>query len=99
MPEGRSRRSLLAGMGVAAAAFSLDSCAAHGPLGANGEEQRLNFYNWDTYTGRSTLADFKAATGVAVKMSLFSTNDELFSKLRAGNPGFDVIVPTNNYCH
>ena len=97
MPEGRSRRSLLAGLGVAAAAFSLDACAGHGPLGANGEEQRLNFYNWDTYTGRTTLADFKAATGVAVKMSLFSTNDELFSKLRAGNPGFDVIVPTNNY--
>lgn len=97
MPEGRSRRSLLAGLGVAAAAFSLDACAARGPLGANGEEQRLNFYNWDTYTGRTTLADFKAATGVTVKMSLFSTNDELFSKLRAGNPGFDVIVPTNNY--
>ena len=97
MPEGRSRRSLLAGLGVAAAAFSLEACAAKGLLGANGEEQRLNFYNWDTYTGRTTLADFKEATGVAVKMSLFSTNDELFSKLRAGNPGFDVIVPTNNY--
>jgi spermidine/putrescine transport system substrate-binding protein len=92
-----SRRSLLAGLGAVAAGFSLEACAEHGPLGRNGEEQRLNFYNWDTYTGRTTLADFKAATGVAVKMSLFSTNDELFSKLRAGNPGFDVIVPTNNY--
>jgi spermidine/putrescine transport system substrate-binding protein len=30
-------------------------------------------------------------------MSLFSTNDELFSKLKAGNPGFDVIVPSNEY--
>ena len=30
-------------------------------------------------------------------MSLFATNDELFSKLRAGNPGFDVIVPSNEY--
>ena len=30
-------------------------------------------------------------------MSLFSTNDELFAKLRAGNPGFDVIVPSNEY--
>jgi spermidine/putrescine transport system substrate-binding protein len=97
MPERRSRRSLLAGLGAAAAGFSLEACVAKGPTGPNGEEMRLNFYNWDTYTGRTTLADFKAATGVAVKMSLFATNDELFAKLRAGNPGFDVIVPTNNY--
>jgi spermidine/putrescine transport system substrate-binding protein len=30
-------------------------------------------------------------------MSLFATNDELFSKLRAGNPGFDLIVPSNDF--
>ncbi len=30
-------------------------------------------------------------------MSLFATNDELFAKLRAGNPGFDVIVPSNEF--
>jgi spermidine/putrescine transport system substrate-binding protein len=92
-----SRRSLLAGLGAAAAGFSLTGCAENAPRGRNGEEAKLNFYNWDTYTGKTTLADFKAATGVAVKMSLFATNDELFSKLRAGNPGFDLIVPSNEY--
>jgi spermidine/putrescine transport system substrate-binding protein len=95
-----SRRSLLAGLGAAAAGISfagLEGCAEGAPIGRNGEAQRLNLYNWDTYTGKTTLADFKAATGVSVKMSLFSTNDELFSKLKAGNPGFDVIVPSNEY--
>jgi spermidine/putrescine transport system substrate-binding protein len=95
-----SRRSLLAGLGAAAAGLSfagLEGCAPKAPLGANGEEARLNLYNWDTYTGKTTLADFKAATGIQVKMSLFATNDELFSKLKAGNPGFDVIVPSNEF--
>ncbi len=92
-----SRRSLLAGLGAAAAGLSLSGCTAKAQLGPNGEEARLNFYNWDTYTGKTTLADFKAATGIAVKMSLFATNDELFSKLRAGNPGFDLIVPSNEF--
>jgi len=95
-----SRRSLLAGLGAAAAGISfsgLEGCAPKAPIGPNGEEQKLNLYNWDTYTGKTTLADFKAATGVAVNMSLFATNDELFSKLKAGNPGFDVIVPSNEY--
>jgi len=95
-----SRRSLLAGLGAAAAGISfstLEGCAPKAPIGPNGEEQKLNLYNWDTYTGKTTLADFKAATGVSVNMSLFATNDELFSKLKAGNPGFDVIVPSNEY--
>ena len=64
---------------------------------ANGEEAKLNFYNWDTYIGETTLADFKGASGIDVKMDLFATNDELFAKFRAGNPGYDVIVPSNDF--
>ncbi len=95
--RGASRRSLLSGFGAAAAGFSLEACAGKAPLGRNGEQKRLNFYNWDNYIGDTTLADFARASGVAVKMSLFSTNDELFAKLRPGNPGFDVVVPSNEY--
>jgi spermidine/putrescine transport system substrate-binding protein len=61
------------------------------------EEQRLNFYNWDTYIGETTLEDFRAESGIDVQMDLYADNDELFAKLRAGNPGYDVIVPTNDY--
>ncbi len=61
------------------------------------EEKKLNFYNWDTYTGETTLADFNAASGIEVKMDLFADNAELFAKLKAGNPGYDLIVPTNNW--
>jgi spermidine/putrescine transport system substrate-binding protein len=95
-----SRRSLLSGLGAAAAGLSfgpLDGCSSKAKTGPNGEELKLNLYNWDTYTGKTTLSDFRAATGVTVNMSLFANNDELFSKLRAGNPGFDVIVPSNEY--
>ena len=96
------RRSLLAALGASGAAavglsFGLDGCAPRTRIGANGEEAKLNFYNWDTYVGKDTLAEFKQATGVDVNMSLFANNDELFAKLRAGNPGFDVIVPTNEF--
>jgi spermidine/putrescine transport system substrate-binding protein len=97
MPRRRSRRSLLAGLGAAAVGFTLEGCASTARKAANGEEPRLNFYNWDNYIGDTTLADFKRETGVKVKMSLFSTNDELFAKLRPGNPGFDLVVPSNEY--
>ncbi|MFM9851695.1 MAG: PotD/PotF family extracellular solute-binding protein [Sphingomonadaceae bacterium] len=98
------RRSLLKGMGAAAIGITLNGalggCGEQTKptiTGGGSEEPKLNFYNWDTYIGETTLADFKAASGVAVNMSLFATNDELFAKLRGGNPGFDVIVPSNDF--
>ena len=60
------------------------------------EEKKLSFYNWDTYIGETTLDDFKEATGIETKMDLYADNDELFAKLKEGNPGYDVIVPTND---
>jgi spermidine/putrescine transport system substrate-binding protein len=92
--RGASRRSILQQFGAAAVGISF----AGGLAGCNGGGGRkVNFYNWDTYIGPTTLDDFQAATGVPVEMSLFATNDELFAKLRAGNPGFDVIVPSNEF--
>ncbi|WP_448582114.1 ABC transporter substrate-binding protein [Thermaurantiacus sp.] len=85
-----SRRKLLAGMGVAAVGFSFSGCG-------RGDERRLNFYNWQDYVGETTLADFRAKTGVLVNQSFFASNDELFAKLKAGNPGYDVIVPSNEF--
>jgi spermidine/putrescine transport system substrate-binding protein len=98
-----SRRSLLTALGVSAVGLSfggaLAGCSPKGSAPAPGgaEEAKLNFYNWDTYIGETTLADFQRASGVEVNMSLFATNDELFAKLKAGNPGFDVIVPSNEF--
>src|SRR5262249_27175032 len=98
----RTRRSFLQQAGAAALGLSfgpLSGCGQKQSSGgaSGGEEPKLNFYNWDTYIGETTLGDFKKASGVEVTMSLFATNDELFAKLRAGNPGYDVIVPSNEY--
>ena len=71
-----SRRRFLAGTGAVAAGVALM------PRGSWGvEEPKLNFYNWDTYIGETTLDDFKRAAGIEVKMDLFADNDELFMVL------------------
>lgn len=89
-----SRRQFVAGAGAAAVGISITSMPK---FAAAAEEKKLNFYNWDTYIGETTLDDFKAATGIEVSMDLFADNTELFAKLREGNPGYDVIVPSNDY--
>ncbi len=86
------RRSFLAGTGAVAAGVTLMP-----KIGWSAEEAVVNFYNWDTYIGENTLDDFEDATGIETKMDLFADNDELFAKLKEGNPGYDLIVPTNDY--
>lgn len=88
-----SRRGILASLGVAAVGFTLTSCNRPAPE----PKEKLNLYTWDTYTGETTLADFRKLTGIGVNASYFATNDELFAKLRAGNKGYDVIVPSNEF--
>ncbi|PZU51259.1 MAG: spermidine/putrescine ABC transporter substrate-binding protein [Sphingomonas sp.] len=87
-----SRRGFLSGLGMASVGLSFGALA-----GCDSKGKSINFYNWDTYVGETTLADFQKATGISVNMSLFSTNDELFAKLRGGNMGYDVIVPSNDF--
>jgi len=98
MLHGASRRSILQQLGAAAVGISfagaLEGC---GKAGGGGEANAVHFLNWDTYIGPTTLADFTAATHTPVKMDLFASNDELFAKFRAGNPGYDVIVPSNEF--
>lgn len=92
-PAGATRRQILGG-GVAVAATLTGlprfACTAEA-------EKVVNVYNWDTYIGETTLEDFTAATGIQVRYDLFASNDELFAKLREGNPGYDVIFPSNDY--
>ena len=59
------------------------------------EEKKLNLYNWDTYIGENTVDDFAKKFGMKVKYDLYGNNEELFAKLKEGNPGYDVIWPSD----
>ncbi len=64
----------------------LAACAGH--------RDALNIYNWSDYIGRTTLADFTAATGIETRYDVYDSSDVLEAKLLAGNSGYDVVVPT-----
>ncbi len=94
------RRSLLKGVAALGITFGTVSGCGHKSaaeaIAPTGEARSLNFYNWDTYIGHTTLADFTRASGIAVNFSIMETNDALFQKLVGGNPGYDVIVPSGD---
>ncbi|MEZ5560028.1 MAG: polyamine ABC transporter substrate-binding protein [Pseudomonadales bacterium] len=61
------------------------------------EPALVNFYNWSDYIADQTLPDFEAATGIKVNYDVYDSNDVLEGKLLAGNTGYDIVVPTNNF--
>lgn len=85
---GVTRRSLASGIGAGFALSLIPACAER-------DQETIGFYNWDSYVGPSTLADFERRTGTHVELSTFATDDELLAKLAAGSTDYDVIVPSH----
>ena len=62
-----------------------------------GEEKVLNVYNWATYIGRTTIADFEAKSGIEVNFDTFDSNELLETKLLTGSTGYDVVFPPSTF--
>lgn len=58
------------------------------------EGQQLNVYNWSTYVAENTISDFEELCGVKVVYDTYPTDDDMLARLRQGNPGYDIVVPT-----
>ncbi|MEP7285894.1 MAG: spermidine/putrescine ABC transporter substrate-binding protein [Chloroflexota bacterium] len=59
----------------------------------DGQKPVLNVYNWTTYIAEDTVSNFEKLYNVKVQYDTYGSNEELFAKLQAGNPGYDVVVP------
>jgi spermidine/putrescine-binding protein len=104
-----SRRTFMRTMAFASAAGFVAACGGSSKSGspsAGGsttpptfdrkpEAKTLNFYNWTDYIADDTIPNFQKETGIHVTYDNYSSNDELFAKLRTGTSGFDIIVPTD----
>ncbi len=99
-----SRRTFMRTMAFASAAGFMAACGSSSKSGAGGstspttvkaEAKTLNFYNWTDYIADDTIPNFQKETGIKVTYDNYSSNDELFAKMRTGGSGFDIIVPTD----
>jgi spermidine/putrescine transport system substrate-binding protein len=79
-----NRRMFL--MGIAGAA----GCSRH-------MARRLNVFNWSQYVAPETIPNFEKEFSVEVRYVTYDSVEEMLAKVAAGNSGFDVVFPTNNY--
>ena len=93
-----SRRHFLGVTGLGAATAVLGA-AMPGLRGAawaqEGIGDRVVLASWPNYHDPANFEAFAAATGAAVDMNVFGSNEEMLAKLQAGGSGWDVFVPTN----
>lgn len=63
---------------------------------ASFEGQTLNVYNWTTYIAEDTIPNFEEACNVTVQYDTFPTDDDMLARIRQGNPGYDIVVPSSS---
>ncbi len=97
-----SRRHFLAGTGAGLGALALAACApatggSSAPSAGGGGSlgDTLNLATWPNYHSQEVLDTFTAETGVAINVGVYGSTEEMEAKLRAGNSGIDVVVPSN----
>ncbi len=57
--------------------------------------KKLRVLSWSQYLPKPFLDEFTKNTGIPVEVSLISSNEELFAKLKAGADGYDVLQPSD----
>lgn len=94
-----TRRHFLSvtGLGLAAALMARQPGLL--PSAAHAQEvlgSTMILATWPNYHDPSTFEAFTAATGVAVEVHVFGSNEEILARLQAGDAGWDLFVPTSH---
>lgn len=55
----------------------------------------LNVYMWSDYIDMDLVKEFEKENNCRVVIDIFDSNEFMYSKLKAGGTGYDVILPTS----
>lgn len=62
------------------------------PAFADGE---LHIYNWGDYTNPKLIEKFEKQYNVKVTLDDYDSNETMLAKVRTGNTGYDIVVPSD----
>ena len=88
---------LLSACGSKEAPKPAASAAASAAAVVTDAEKVLNVYNWSDYIDPTTVPAFEKEYGIKVNYDVFDSNEVLFTKLLAGNTGYDIVVPSASF--
>jgi spermidine/putrescine transport system substrate-binding protein len=68
---------------------------AGGEVDTSQLSSELYLYNWSDYIDPAILEQFEEEYGVAVVLDTYDSNEDMLAKVRAGNSGYDIVVPSD----
>jgi len=75
---------------IAAAILTLAGCGG----AAKAEKKKvLYIYNWTYYIPDDVVQDFEKEYSCEVVYDVFSSNEDMFAKIKAGGSGYDLVFP------
>lgn len=64
--------------------------------GCGGEKKEvLNVFNWGEYIDVDLISEFEEETGIKVNYEIFSTNEDMYVKVKSGGSTYDVVMPSD----
>ena len=63
--------------------------------GGDSRPQELNVYTWANYVSDELKTGFENEFGVRVNVSVFSSNEDLHTRLQSGVTGYDIVMPSD----
>ncbi len=63
--------------------------------GCGPAKRELNVYNWGDYIDESVLKSFESKYQIKVNYDTFTTNEDMYVKLKSGGSHYDVVVPSD----
>jgi len=63
---------------------------------STGEKVTINVFNWGEYIGETTIKDFEEAyPNIKVNYENFTTNEDMYVKIKTGGSAYDVAIPSD----
>lgn len=98
---GLTRRTLVGGLAATPLLALLAACsgpAASGPRTSEAITNALNIYSWPDYFSTDDLKAFATKYGVTPKITTYTDNNTLFTKLNSSaGAGYDIVVPSSSW--
>ena len=88
------KKFLCAAMSAILLMTIITGCGSSGKT-SGGYAKQISFFQWTEYTPQSVLDGFKKKYGITVKMTEYSSSEQMLSKLKSGQLSqYDVAVPS-----
>ncbi|RJR13107.1 extracellular solute-binding protein [Candidatus Parcubacteria bacterium] len=62
--------------------------------GCTEKKEKLYIYNWSDYILEDVLREFEKENNCEIVYDVYSSNEEMFAKLKAGGTGYDIVFPS-----